>query len=626
MSQSKNETFSESQKQYLCGLAYGTDVARAIAKLPVLSNSANPGTTIQVGGPKSAMYSGPDRASLEAQDATLAAGKKLCKEEQAKRDRNGLDIWDDIQARASAGEYPQGTDVFLTKYHGMFYVAPAQDSFMCRMRIPGGLVRGWQLRGIAAVASDLAGGYIDVTTRANLQLREIAASSPTEVLLRLRELDITCQGSGADNIRNCTASPLSGVDPDELIETIPLAKRMHYYILANRDLYGLPRKFNIAFESGGLVSSLDDTNDIGFRAVQVTEAQATEATPAGVFFLLALGGITGHRDFARGCGILLTADECIHVAAAIVRVFIQHGDRTDRRKARLKYVIDSMGLEQFCAKVEKQLGRKLRRTPNDGFTRIDNEDRLAHVGIHPQKQPGYHYVGVVLPVGRLTSEQAIGLANLADRFGNGELRLTVWQNVIIPSIRTEDLPTVEKTILALGLDYRASSFRAGLVACTGNAGCKYAGADTKGHAMLLAGYLESLYELDSPINIHLTGCHHSCAQHYIGDIGMQACSVEQGDDTVEGYHIHVGGGWGRNQAIGRLLLESIAFDDCPRILGNLIGGFLSNRVDSESFASFAARHTETELRELATSKPVSIPTLKKPVELTSKNSLSASSR
>jgi ferredoxin-nitrite reductase len=605
MSQSKSETFSESQKQYLCGLAYGSDVARAIAKLPVLSNSANSGITIQVGGSNAATYSGPDRASLEAQAAAVAAGKKLSKEEQAKRDRNGLDVWDDIQARASASEFPQGTDIFLTKFHGMFYVAPAQDSFMCRMRIPGGLLRGWQLRGIAAVANDLAGGYVDVTTRANLQLREIAASSPTEVLLRLRELDITCQGSGADNIRNCTASPLSGLDPYELIETIPLAKRMHHYILANRDMYGLPRKFNIAFESGGRISSLDDTNDVGFRAVQVTEAQATEVTPAGVYFLLALGGITGHRDFARGCGILLTAEECIPVAAAIVRVFIQHGDRTDRRKARLKYVLDSMGFEQFIDKVEKQLASTLRRTPSHGFTRVDHEDRMAHVGTHPQKQPGYHYVGVVLPVGRLTSDQAIGLANLADRFGNGELRLTVWQNLIIPSIRNEDLPAVEQAILALGLDYRASSFRAGLVACTGNAGCKYAGADTKGHAMQLAEHLESLYELDSPINIHLTGCHHSCAQHYIGDIGMQACSVERGDDTVEGYHIHVGGGWGRNQAIGRMLQESIPFDDCLRILGNLIGGFLSNRNPSESFTAFVARHSEAELLELANANPAS---------------------
>src|SRR5690606_32354785 len=197
------------------------------------------------------------------------------KEELAKREQNGLDVWDAMQARADAGQFPKGNDVFLTKYHGMFHVAPAQNAYMCRMRIPGGQLRGWQLQGIAELADRCAGGYIDITTRANLQLREIPAALPMEVLYGLRELDITCQGSGADNIRNCTASPLSGVDPSELVETIPLAKRMHHYILANRDLYGLPRKFNIAFDGGGKIGSLDDTNDIGFHAVRVNEQHAS---------------------------------------------------------------------------------------------------------------------------------------------------------------------------------------------------------------------------------------------------------------------------------------------------------------------------------------------------------------
>lgn len=599
-----SEAFSATQKQYLAGFTFGADVARAVAKLPVLSGSAARGdATLQVGGAVTTLNGqpialGPDRAAREAQDAVLARGGKLSKEEQAKREKNGLDVWQELQARATDAEFPKGTDVFLTKYHGMFYVGPAQNSFMCRMRIPGGVLRGYQLRGIAELARRCAGATVDVTTRANLQMREIPAHMPMEVLYGLRDLDITCQGSGADNIRNCTASPLSGIDDCELIETIPLAKRMHQFILANRELYGLPRKFNIAFDGGGRIVSLDDTNDIGFRAANVMETQASELLPAGVYFQLTLGGITGHKDFARFTGVLLRPDECVEVAGAIVRVFVKSGDRADRNKARLKYVLDAWGFERFIAEVETDLGRSLRKVDASGFTTHEHEDRFAHVGIHPQKQEDMHYVGVVLPVGRMTSDQTIAIAGIADRYGRGEVRLTVWQNVIIPFIASRDLIAVEGALKAAGLGCEASSFRAGLVACTGNAGCKYAAADTKRHAMRIAEHLESRFTLDQPINIHLTGCHHSCAQHYIGDIGLLACSVGEGDDTVEGYHIHIGGGWGSQQAIGRLLFESVAFEDCLKVIEQVIGGYLEQRIDDESFAMFAARCSDEAMKSL----------------------------
>ncbi len=600
-----SEGFSATQKQYLAGFTFGADVARAVAKLPVLSGSASTGvTTLQVGGTIASidnqpLVAGPDRLAREAQEAVLARGCKLSKEEQAKREKNGLDVWQEIQARANASEFPKGTDVFMTKYHGMFYVSPAQNSFMCRMRIPGGVLRGYQLRGIAEIASRCGGGYIDVTTRANLQLRKIPAHMPMEVLYGLRDLDITCQGSGADNIRNCTASPLSGIDDSELIETIPLAKRMHHFILANRDLYGLPRKFNIAFEGGGRIGSLDDTNDIGFRAVSVTESQTSEELPAGVYFQLTLGGITGHKDFARYTGVLLRGDECVEVAGAIVRVFVQSGDRTDRHKARLKYVLDAWGFDRFIAAVEKELGRSLTKVQSSRFTVHQHEDRLAHVGVHRQKQSDMHYVGVVLSVGRMSSEQASAIADIADRYGKGEVRLTVWQNLVIPHIASRDLSVVQEKLEAVRLSCDASSFRAGLVACTGIAGCKYAAADTKRHATMIAEHLESRFTLNQPINIHLTGCHHSCAQHYIGDIGLLACSVERGDDTVEGYHIHVGGGWGSQQAIGRLLFESVAFDDCLGVIEQIVNAFVEQRRDDESFAMFAARCSDEMLKSFA---------------------------
>ncbi len=606
-----DEPFNEAQKQYLSGFAYGSDVARAISKLPVLSNSARTGNTVSLGtGPATVdgneLPAAPELSAYQAQDRTIESGKKLSAEEQAKRDKNPLDMWDEIASRSASGEFPKGTDVFLTKFHGLFYVAPAQNAFMCRMRIPGGEMYAHQLEGLADLTDRSAGGYIDITTRANLQLREIPADQAMNILYGLRELGIVSLGAGGDNIRNVTASPLSGIDPDELIETLPIAKRMHHYILNHREMYGLPRKFNIAFDGGGRISALDDTNDIGFHAVRLVENLPDQDTPAGIYFRLTLGGITGHRDFARGTDVLLTAAETLDVAGAIVRVFVKNGDRTDRKKARLKYVLDAWGFDKFLAEVETELGSTLRRVDRSRWERPDVEDRMAHVDFHRQKQAGKNYVGVVFPVGRMTSDQARGLSELARRYGSGRICLTVWQNLLIPDIADADIPTVQSEIIAMGLDHRASSFRAGLVACTGSAGCKFAGADTKRDAIELAGFLEQQHQLDSPINIHVTGCHHSCAQHYIGDIGLIATQVEVGEETVDGYHIHVGGGWGDNQRIARLIFSSVAKDDVAPLVSDLIRGYLEARESvAETFASFAARKTDEELKELCSAAAAS---------------------
>ncbi|QDT08021.1 Sulfite reductase [ferredoxin] [Rubripirellula lacrimiformis] len=600
-----NEPFSDEQKQFLSGFTFGADVARAVSGLPIISGSSASAT---VGGTAStklpepeadAAASGPDRLALIAQRETVAKGGKLVKEELAKQSKNPLDMWDEIKARSDAGQFPKGNDAFLTKFHGLFYVAPAQDSFMCRMRLPGGLIHGWQFRGLADLADRSAGPYLDVTTRANLQYREIPADQAMEILYGLRELDVIPLGSGGDNIRNCTASSLSGIDDCELIETIPLAKRMHHSILNHREMYGLPRKFNIAFDGGGRISALDDTNDIGFHAVTVDSSKASDDLPAGVYFQLTLGGITGHKDFARPTGVLLRPDECVDVAGAIVRVFVSSGDRTDRKKARLKYVLDDWGFDKFIEAVQADLGRTLRRVDEDRIVVPNQEDRLAHVGWHPQRQTGRSYVGVVLPVGRMTTDQARRIADIADQYGNGEIRLTVWQNLIIPHIRNEDIDAVHQAIVAMGLDDQSTSFRAGLVACTGSAGCKFAASNTKRDAMVIAAALEAKFVLDQPINIHVTGCHNSCAQHYIGDIGLKGAQVEVDDDMVEGYELHLGGGWGSNQAIGRSLFPPMPTEQIVATIVSIVGGYLERRQDSETFAEFSRRSSDDELRSLA---------------------------
>lgn len=601
-----NPSFTEAQKQYLQGFTAGVDLHRhskglasLAGSLPILNNMAAPstGSTVTVGG--------PDASHHAAQDRFIAAGKKLCNEEKAKREKNALDIYDELVQRAKNGEFPKGTDVFLTKFHGLFYVAPAQDSFMCRMRLPGGILKSHQLRGVAQIAKDHAGGYAHVTTRANLQIREIPPTDTIHVLNGLADLGIITRGAGGDNLRNITASPTAGIDPQELIDTAKLAKDMHHYILQHREMYGLPRKFNIAFDGGGIVSSVADTNDVAFMAVKLDEASATAQFPAGVYFRMELGGITGHKDFARDTGIMLTPEQCVEAAAAVVRCFIEHGDRTDRKKARLKYLLDDWGFEKFMAQTAKHLSFAWPKFDLAKCIPRSKVDRLGHVDFHPQKQAHLHYVGVTLPVGKLELDQMFAIADIADCYGNGELRLTVWQNFLIPNIPTEKIESVKQAIEAAGLHWSKNNLRAGLIACTGNNGCKFAASDTKRHAMMIAEHVESKIDLDSPVNIHVTGCHHSCAQHYIGDIGLMGAAVSVEEDMVEGYHMYIGGGYGENQSIARDLFTHVQATDAPLIVEQLLVAYMQHRMSKdESFAAFCNRHEIDQIKTYCAYEPV----------------------
>jgi len=383
-----------------------------------------------------------------------------------------------------------------------------------------------------------------------------------------------------------------------LIDTRPYAREWHFHILNERALYGIPRKFNVGFDGGGIIPVLEDTNDIGFQAVRVKDGFALEA---GVWFRVLLGGITGHRDFGRETGVVVKPAETTQVADAVVRVFIDHGDRTNRLKARLKYVLDRLGMESLLALVEEKLGRKLARVPAEALEPRPPFDRAAHIGVHAQKQEGLNWIGVVLPVGKLTVAQMRGLAGIARELGDGELRLTVWQNLLISGVPSARVGEAVAAIEALGLSASASAIRAGLVACTGNAGCKFAASDTKRHAEDIARWCEARVELDSPINIHLTGCHHSCAQHYVGDIGLLACKVQETEESaeVEGYHLLVGGGFGPDAALAREICRDIKAEDVPPTIERLLKAYLAQRAAKyETFLAFTRRHDEAALKQM----------------------------
>ena len=580
--------FEPEQKRYLEGFVAGLQIAKTAKGISAPTANA----------PQSEP-TGPEAAARKAQDRVIATGGKLSDPEKFKRDEHPFDSYERLKAHAAKNEYPKPPDNFRWRYFGLFYVAPNQNSYMCRLRIPNGILKAAQFAGLADLAERYGGGYTHVTTRANIQIREIEAKNSVAMIEAVQDLGLCSRGSGADNIRNVTGTPTAGIDPQELIDTRPYAREWHFHILNDRSLYGLPRKFNVGFDGAGVIPVLEDTNDIGFQAVQVNEGFGLES---GVWFRLCLGGLTGHRSFAGDTGVIVRPAEATLMADAVVRAFIDHGDRTDRNKARLKYVLDKMGVEKFLALVEEKFGRKLDRAVPGALSPRPPFSRTAHIGIHAQKQEGLHWIGVVVPVGYLSVAQMRGLADIAREFGDGDIRLTVWQNLLISGVPADKIEAAGGRIQALGLAVEANALRSGLVACTGNTGCKFAASNTKRHAEEIASWCETRVSLDTPVNIHLTGCHHSCAQHFVAEIGLLACKVQADEeaDPVEGYHVLVGGGFGPDAALGRELYRDVKAEDAPRTVEQILKAYLAHRTSAaESFIEFARRHETDALKSLA---------------------------
>jgi ferredoxin-nitrite reductase len=288
-------------------------------------------------------------------------------------------------------------------------------------------------------------------------------------------------------------------------------------------------------------------------------------------------------------------EDSVALTAAMLRVFSEHGDRTDRKKARLKYLIDNWGTEKFLAETQAKLAFPLVGVRMEHCATRPAAVKHAHLGVRSQRQPGKNWLGVVVPVGMMTSEQMRAVAALAERHGSGTLRLTPWQNLIIPDVPDEEVAVLQSGIEAAGLHWRSSHVMGGLIACTGSRGCKYAAADTKGDAIRTGQWLEERLQLDQPVNIHFTGCPHSCAQHYVGDLGLQAVKVERNGVSVDGYHIVAGGGTGAESGIARPVRNGVAATEVPEVLEDILRRWLLRRHPNESFATFTRRHSADEL-------------------------------
>ncbi len=576
------QPFTAVQKEYLAGFMAG-----------IAANGVTPFVGHNSAGQITASPAGSNTPNLSVAAPTsepLVHGtplSDLCKEERWKYDENPLDAWDRLLKHADENKFPDAEHTYRFKFFGLFYVAPAQDSFMLRLRVPGCELTATQLHGLADLANDLGGGYSHITTRGNLQIREFKPRDIIKVLTRVQELGLASRGAGCDNIRNVTASPDSGFASDELLDVRAYAKALHHYILNHRDLYGLPRKFNVAFDNGGSLSVAADTNDIGFFAVR-------NKADGAIGFRVQLGGITGHKDFAKDTGLLIKPSEAVAVAVAMIRVFNENGCRTDRKKARLKYLLEKWGAEKFIAETAKKLAFPLARVPLDACEPRRPVEKHAWLGARKQAQRGLNSLGVGVPVGRMSAKQMHALADLATSYGTGELRLTVWQNVLIPHVTDAFLDTLSRSVKRIGFFTEASFATGGIVACTGSRGCKYAASDTKAHALALMKHLEGRVSIGAPVNLHFTGCPHSCAQHYCGDIGFVGAKLADGS---EGYHVVLGGGMDHEQGIGREIFKGVRASEVNALVERVLVTFEAKKNRGETFVEWTRRHSVKELQE-----------------------------
>lgn len=488
--------------------------------------------------------------------------------EKFKAEKDGLTVKDELAHFAQIGwEAMDKTDLeHRLKWVGIFYRPVTPGKFMMRLRLPNGIVTSQQMRVLAEIVQRYGDdGSADITTRQNLQLRGIRLEDVPDIFRRLHDVDMTSIQSGMDNVRNITGSPVAGIDGNELIDTRELVQKVQDMITnsgkGNYDFTNLPRKFNIAIEGGRDNSVHAEINDIAF-------------VPAYKDGKLGFNVVVGGFFSAKRCeaAIPLNAwvapnDEVVDLCRAILTVYRDHGLRANRQKARLMWLIEEWGMDKFRSMIEAELGYHLPTAAEEDEIDWDKRD---HVGVYPQNQPGLNFVGLHIPVGRLYANEMFDLARLAEVYGNGELRLTVEQNVIIPYIQNENLEAFLAEPLLEKFSVNPQPLERSLVSCTGAQFCNFALIETKNKALAIAKALGEELEITRPVRIHWTGCPNSCGQPQVADIGLMGTKVRKNGKTVEGVDLYMGGKVGKDAQLGTCVQKGIACEDLIPVLRNLL--------------------------------------------------------
>ncbi len=554
-------------------------------------------------------------------EAATTTTTTLNRFEKFKAEKDGLAVKSEIDKFASIGwEAMDETDRdHRLKWVGVFFRPVTPGKFMMRMRMPNGILTAAQMRVLAEVVQRYGDdGSADITTRQNIQLRGIRIEDLPEIFNKFHTVGLTSVQSGMDNVRNITGDPVAGLDADELFDTRELVQQIQDMLTnkgeGNPEFTNLPRKFNIAITGGRDNSVHAEINDLAFvpafregigdRRSGIGDqglgiGQEFSGSPIPVFYEKPLtrlreasplenpqSPISDHQSPNFGFNIVVggffSAKRCeaaipldawvsptdvVAVCRAVLEVFRDHGSRANRLKSRLMWLIDEWGLEKFRSEVEQRLGKPfLPAAPKD---EIDWEKR-DHIGVYKQKQPELNYVGLHIPVGRMTAQDMFEIARLADVYGSGEIRLTLEQNVIIPNIPDSSLVLFLAEPLLEKFSIDPKPLTRSLVSCTGAQFCNFALIETKNRAQAVIKALEADLELTRPVRIHWTGCPNSCGQPQVADIGLMGTKARKNGKAVEGVDIYMGGKVGKHAQLGTCIQKGIPCEDLQPVLQDLL--------------------------------------------------------
>lgn len=498
---------------------------------------------------------------------TIEPQASLNKFERLKAEKDGLAVKAELEQFAQIGwEAMDEIDRdHRLKWLGIFFRPVTPGKFMMRLRLPSGIITSNQTRTLAEIVQRYGDdGSADITTRQNLQLRGIRIEDLPDIFRRLKEVDLTSIQSGMDNVRNITGSPVAGLDADELIDTRALADQVQDMITnkgeGNPAFSNLPRKFNIAIAGCRDNSVHAEINDIAFVPAY---------KDGNIGFNVLVGGFFSAKRCAAAVPLNAWVDksDVVDLCEAILIVYRDRGPRANRQKSRLMWLIDELGIELFRACVEQQLGRTLLpAAPKDEII----WDKRDHIGIYAQKQSGLNYVGLHVPVGRLSAADLFDLARIADVYGSGELRLTVEENVIIPNVPDSRLESLVTEPLLERFSIDPAPLTRALVSCTGAKFCNFALIETKSRSVAMIKELEAQLSIPKPVRIHWTGCPNSCAQPQVADIGLMGTKVRKNGKTLEGVDIYMGGTVGKDAHLGTCVQKSIPCEDLKPVLRQLL--------------------------------------------------------
>ena len=510
------------------------------------------------------------------------------KVEVIKQEKDGLDVWNDVLRYATEGFSAIAEDDFVRmRWYGIYQQIPKDGHFMMRIKVPGGIANTEQLRVIAAITDKYARGFADVTTRQTFQWHWLRIEDFPDIVARLDAVGITTMGACGDIPRNIVTCPIAGLHPEEILDSRPTVEAIHRLTAGNKEFSNLPRKYKLSVCADPEQCVMPEIHDFSLVGA------INPATGEAGYGLRAGGGLSTQPHFGLWMDAFFTPDQAVDACRAVTGIFRDFGYREKRTHARLKYLVADWGAEKFREKLVEYLGYEPIAGVADNSPKNTYRD---HVGIHKQKQPGLNWIGLSVLTGRVTSEQLYALADIIENYGGGDIRTTVMQNILVPNIPDVNLDKATNALRAAGFQWEGSSAHRGAIACTGNEFCNLAITETKGRMIQIVNHLDHSVKFDRNVRINMNGCPNSCAQHHVGDIGLQGCKARvAGGDQVEAYDIHLGGALGQNRSFTHAIHRKVPAEKVQYALENLLNNFNSTTQNGEEFNTWVRRHTDAEL-------------------------------